>query len=241
MPVGVIINCLAVLTGGFLGAALGNRVPGRLKTQLNMVFGLCALGMGINTTVQLANLPPVIFSVIVGTGLGVLLHFEERITRLLTGLRKLFGRLMRVDGAADETEYMADFITVLVLFCASANGIYGALDSGFSGEHTILISKSIMDLFTAMIFACNLGAVVSLISIPQFIILGLIFCLATVIYPLTTPEMINDFRGCGGFLLIATGFRIMKLREFPVVDMIPSMILIMPVSALWTNVIAPLL
>ncbi len=245
MPVGVIMNCLAVLAGGILGAALGNSVPGRLKTQLNMIFGLCAMGMGINTVIQLSNLPAVIFSVIVGTAIGVLLRFEERVTRLLAGLRKPFGRLMRINNASDgktgEAEYMAEFVTVLVLFCASANGIYGALDSGFSGEHTILISKSIMDLFTAMIFACSLGGAVSLISIPQFIILGLIFCLATVIYPLTTPEMINDLRGCGGLLLIATGFRILKLREFPVVDMIPAMILIMPVSAFWTGVIAPLL
>ena len=45
----------------------------------------------------------------------------------------------------------------------------------------------------------------------------------------------------GGFLLIATGLRIAKIENFPVADMIPAMVLVMPLSALWTNVIVPLL
>ena len=45
----------------------------------------------------------------------------------------------------------------------------------------------------------------------------------------------------GGFLLIVTGCRIAKMQDFPVADMIPAMVLVMPLSALWTNYIAPLL
>ena len=39
----------------------------------------------------------------------------------------------------------------------------------------------------------------------------------------------------------ATGCRIAKMQDFPVADMIPTMVLVMPLSALWTNYIAPLL
>ena len=42
-------------------------------------------------------------------------------------------------------------------------------------------------------------------------------------------------------LLIATGCRIAEMQDFPVADMIPAMVLVMPLSALWTNYIAPLL
>ena len=41
--------------------------------------------------------------------------------------------------------------------------------------------------------------------------------------------------------MIATGFRIMKLRQFPTADMIPSMILVMPISLAWVNWILPFL
>lgn len=47
-------------------------------------------------------------------------------------------------------------MTVIVLFCAGGTGIYGTLDAGMTGNNTILISKSILDFFTAAIFACHL-------------------------------------------------------------------------------------
>lgn len=37
------------------------------------------------------------------------------------------------------------------------------------------------------------------------------------------------------------GCRIAKMQDFPVADMIPATVLVMPLSALWTNYIAPLL
>ena len=105
-----------------------------------------------------------------------------------------------------EEEFKNTLVTIIVLFCASSTGIYGSIVSGMTGDHTILIAKSILDLFTAMIFACSLGAVVCLIAVPQFILFMVMFLCAELILPLTTPEMINDFKAVGGFIMIATGF-----------------------------------
>ena len=66
------------------------------------------------------------------------------------------------------------------------------------------------------------------------------FC-AGLIFPLTTDAMINDFKACGGFLMLATGFRMLKVKMFPTADMIPAMILVMPVSYIWTSLILPLI
>ena len=143
-------------------------------------------------------------------------------------------------GGTGSPESAAQFVTVIVLFCASGTGIYGTLVSGMSGDHSILISKSILDLFTAMIFACSLGIVVSAVSIPQAVIFLALFFLAKLILPLTDEMMINDFKACGGFIMVATGFRIIKVKMFPVADMIPAMILVMPLSHLWSAYILPL-
>ena len=97
-----------------------------------------------------------------------------------------------------------------------------------TGDHSIMIAKSILDLFTTIIFSCTLGSVVSLIAIPQFILFMTLFLLAGFIYPLTTPAMINDFKAVGGFFMLAAGFRMNKVTNFPTADMIPAMILIMP-------------
>jgi uncharacterized membrane protein YqgA involved in biofilm formation len=47
--------------------------------------------------------------------------------------------------------------------------------------------------------------------------------------------MINDFKACGGFIMLATGFRMVKLLDFPIADMIPAMVLVMLFSALWAR------
>ena len=73
------------------------------------------------------------------------------------------------------------------------------------------------------------------------IVLLALFMLSRVIYPFVTETMINDFKACGGYLLIATGLRMLKIKDFPVADMIPSMVIVMPLSAFWVNVILPLL
>ncbi len=132
-------------------------------------------------------------------------------------------------------------ITIIVLFCASGTGIYGSLTEGMNGDATILISKSILDFFTAIIFAANLGYVVALIAVPQFLILMLLFFLAHLIYPLTTPTMLLDFKAAGGILMLASGFRIVQIKMFPTADMIPIMIVVMPISWFWTTIILPLL
>lgn len=132
---------------------------------------------------------------------------------------------------------MATLATVIVLFCASGTGIYGSIISGMNGDHSILIAKSILDLFTALIFACTLGMVASVIVLPQFVIFLILFLCAGLIYPMTTPIMINDFKACGEFIMLATGFRMVKLKMFPTADMIPSMIIIMPLSWFWATYI----
>ena len=40
----------------------------------------------------------------------------------------------------------------------------------------------------------------------------------------------------GGVLMLATGLRIANIKSFPIADMLPAMVLVMPVSALWTKV-----
>ena len=234
MPIGIIIGVVAVAIGGFLGSVIGHKLSDEFKRQMNMVFGACALGMGIATIVLMKNMPAVVFSIIAGTIIGLALKLGKGIETFFT---KAFSGILK----SDDSEMTGLFITALVLFCASGTGIYGSLDSGMTGNHSVLVAKAILDLFTAMIFACQLGKVVSVISIPQFVIFILLFILAKIIVPMTDAIMIADFKACGGFLLLATGFRMLKLRDLPVADMIPAMALVMPVSYFWVQVILPLI
>ena len=279
MPIGVIINALVVVIGGIVGALAGDKISESFKENLNTVFGACAMAMGISSVVLMENMPAVVFSVIVGTSIGLAMHLGQRIDRaglmmqkgigrVLSGLQRAGKEQQELTGkisAAGQTDAVgkkdsadstgtvgqtdtagtadssAVLVTALVLFCASGTGIYGSIVAGMTGDHSILLAKSILDFATALIFACSLGIVVSLIAVPQFLIFIALYLLAGMIYPLCTPAMINDFKASGGILLLATGFCMIKVKEFPVADMIPAMALAMPVSYLWTNYIMPLM
>jgi hypothetical protein len=55
--------------------------------------------------------------------------------------------------------------------------------------------------------------------------------LRALILPLTTPMMMADFTAVGGLLLLATGLRICGIKMFAVVNMLPALLLAMPLSA----------
>lgn len=242
MPIGVFVNVLSVALGGLLGALAGRKLPDALKTELNVVFGVCSMGIGIASIVLMKNMPAVIFAVVAGTALGLACRLGVLIRCGAEWMQKPIARLFRqTGGAPGGEEFSSSLVTLLVLFCASGTGIYGTLTSGMTGDHTILIAKSVLDFFTAMVFACNLGVVVSAVAVPQLLVfLALFFC-AKLIFPLTTPDMIDDFKACGGILMVATGFRMAKIKEFPVADMIPAMVIVMPLSWAWSQWLLPLL
>lgn len=242
MPIGILVNTAVIILGGILGTFAGKILSQRLKDALNMVFGVSALTMGVASVVLMKNMPAVILSVILGTMIGVSIKLGQLINRGAQGMQKVVSRFVPAPkNGLSEEEFTSTLVTIIVLFCASGTGIYGSIVSGISGDHSILLAKSILDFFTAMIFACSLGLVVSLISVPQVIIFLALFFLARVIGPLCSDTMINDFKACGGVILLATGFRMLKLKEFPTADMIPAMVLAMPLSFLWTQYILPLL
>lgn len=248
MPIGVIVNACSVLFGGLIGAFLGDRIPERLRLALPLTFGAASMGMGVNYIVKLHVLPAVILALILGSAIGELIRLEEKIGKWAQSVRgpveRLFGgkktsaAQLEVAATSDnQNAFMEKFVGILILFCASGTGIFGALNEGMTGDHSILLTKSILDFFTAGIFATSLGYLVGFICIPQIIILLALFFGSTFILPLTTPALIADFTSLGGMIMLATGLRISGIKAFPVANMIPGLILVMPISYLWTTFI----
>ncbi len=50
------------------------------------------------------------------------------------------------------------------------------------------------------------------------------------ILPLLSADMMADFSCAGGLLMVATGLRICNIKMFPVANMLPALVLVMPFS-----------
>lgn len=238
MPTGIIIDALAVLLGGLIGGGIGKYIPDDFKVKMNMIFGVSSLVMGTYAIAPMKNMAAVIFAVILGTLLGVIIHLGHLVDKGAMAMQGLISKIVPNSGSTlNEEDFKAQLVTITVLFCASGTGIFGSILNGFTGDSSILVAKAILDFFTAMFFAIELGYVAGFIAIPQFIFFMILFFSGSWIYPLTTPTMIFDFKAAGGVLMLATGFRMLKLKMFPLADMLPALILVFPLSWLWTNVI----
>ena len=182
MPVGVIVDALAVVIGGIVGAVAGKKLKKDFIDNMNLILGCCSMCMGVSTIVLMQHMPAVVFAIILGTGLGLAVHFGKLINKGGLALQKGISRFVKTSSDVSKAEFEATLVTCITLFCASGTGIYGSIIAGMSADHSVLIAKAILDLFTAVVFACTLGMVTAAVAIPQFIIFFILFLLGAPIY-----------------------------------------------------------
>lgn len=238
MLIGPFVNGSAVIIGGLVGAIAGGKLPDRVKTALPMTFGLCSVGLGITLVLKVKYMPAVVLAMIVGALIGELLHLERGIGKAAGSTRGLINKVFPPVQGLSHEEFTEKFVAILVLFCASGTGVFGAMTEGMSGDPSILYIKTILDLFTAGIFATLLGFAVMTIAIPQLAIQLALAMLAVFLMPMISPSMMADFSCAGGLLMVATGLRICNIKLFPVANMLPGLVLVMPFSHLWATLVA---
>lgn len=230
MPWGIIINCSSVAVGGLLGKIAGVFIPDRISCYLSNFFGISSIAIGITLIQKSDSLSPVMLALILGAIVGEALNLEALMGRFPGFLYK---HILHCGTEIHKDSFVEHFTGVLILICSGSLGLMGAMTEGMTGSSSILITKSVLDLFGAAIFASTLGIGVALISIPQFLIYLLLYWAAGLVMPLVTPAMAADFMGCGGVIALVTGIRISEIKLIRVSSLLPALILIMPISAIW--------
>ena len=81
MPTGIIINSLSIILGGIAGGLFGDYLRDDFKENLNLIFGLASMVMGISAIINMVNMPAVIFAVVIGTIIGLALKFGNLINK----------------------------------------------------------------------------------------------------------------------------------------------------------------
>ena len=222
--IGPITDSCALFVGGLAGTLFSGFIPKRVKETLPLIFGVITLCMGSTLVNKASALPVVVMALIVGSVIGELVFAESFLAKCI---RALF-RLAKSKHCGNET-YIVNIITLVSAFC------FGAINEGITGSTDILLTKAVLDLFSGIVFGTLFGLSVSLIAIPQFAILALLYASAAFLAPYMTPGMLSDFTACGGVIFVATGLRMCGIKIFPVINMLPSMLIIMPLSALWAR------
>jgi len=219
---GTLINALTVLAGGLAGTFLGNRLPQRIQESLFGVLGLFTILVGLADPLNaLKTLNPLVLlgALLAGTIIGEAIDIEGWLQRL--------GDRVQAQLAREGSTLSEAFVSSSLVFCVGPLSILGALDNGLNGDITKLAIKSTLDGFGALAFSAALGWGV-LLSIGTILIYqGAISLSAGALAPLlnANPQLITALTATGGLILVAIGFKLMKIRDLRPANMLPALLI----------------
>lgn len=226
---GVIINTLTVLIGSAIGLLLKKGIPERISKAVMVAIGLCTVFIGISGALEGSNTIVLIVSMVLGTIVGSLLDIDGHLAAIGLFFEK---RMKKTDGRTSVAE---GFMTGSLLFCVGAMTIVGSLDSGLRGDHTLILTKSVLDLFSSCMLASSLGIGVLLAAIFVFVFQGALVLLAGLLQPLLSDAaLVAELTSAGSVIIIGLGLNLLGLSKFKVADMLPAVFLVPPIYFLFS-------
>lgn len=216
---GTLLNALAVLVGGTLGALAGDRLPKRIHEALFGVLGLFTALIGLLDALTTKNALIVLGALLMGVLVGEALNIERGLEALGEWAQKRFARPGSTLSEA--------FVTASLVFCVGPLSILGSLDNGLSGDTTKLVIKATLDGFAALAFGATLGWGV-LLSIGTLLLYqGAISLLSRLISPAlnATPDALTELTATGGLVLVAIGLKLLNIRDLRVANWLPALAL----------------
>jgi len=214
---GTLINSLAIIVGTILGLFFKNSINKKLSNTVMQALALCILFIGIDGSLKVNNLLVVIICMASGALIGETIDIDHRLNSLGDKIQSKFKNR--------NSNISEGFVTATLLFCVGAMAIVGALDSGLRNDYNILISKSILDGISSIIFSSTLGIGVALSAISVLIYQGGITIFATFLSPLLSEAVIGNMTCCGSLLIIGLGLNILGCTKIKISNLLPAVFL----------------
>jgi uncharacterized membrane protein YqgA involved in biofilm formation len=212
---GTIVNAAAILVGGTLGLLLKKGIPERVSGGIMQGLGLVVIYIGISGMLKGSNVLIATISIVIGGAIGMIFDFDGHFNRFAGRIEQKF--TARQEGNSRIAEA---FITSTLIYCVGAMAVVGSLNSGLTGDHEVLFTKSILDGVSAVIFASTLGAGVLLSVIPLFLYQGAITLLAQFLAPVLSDVAVAEMTCVGSLLILAIGLNLLKVTKIKVMDFI---------------------
>lgn len=213
---GVLINAAAVAVGGVLGTLGGRLMPEKMKQTVLAATGLVSIGIGISGAIGSSNQLIPILSLVIGSVIGELLRIGDGVTRAGDWLQKRFGK----SGSITE-----GFVTGSLVFAAGAMAVMGALESGLKNDHTILMTKSVIDMAGSVAFAGSLGIGVAFSALSILVLEGTVTLLASLLTGVLTDAVITEISVTGSLIIIGVGLNVLGLTKLRIMNMTPALLL----------------
>ena len=236
---GTLINVIAVLIGSTIGVFIAHRLNERIRDVVTDGLGLATGMIAVLTTAAITNpllsqtlgsgrpVLIVLASVVVGGMLGTAMRIEERLEAFGDRLKARFS-------GKDGSRFTEGFVAASLLFCVGAMSVLGPITDGLGGGNEILVLKSTLDFFASIAFASVFGWGVAASAVTILLFQGSLTLLGFALGNFMSEVQVLMLTATGGLLLLAISLRLLNLKQIPVGNMLPALIIAPLLAALFS-------
>jgi uncharacterized membrane protein YqgA involved in biofilm formation len=232
-----LVNVTTVLLGATAGVLLGNRLPVRTRDLVTDALGLVTLLIAATSAMEVlspdlsdevgdsAPLLIVLGALLLGGVAGSLLRIEDRVERFGGWLQtRLAGRGSDADGSVERARFIEGFVVSSLVFCTGPLTILGSLNDGLGNGPDQILLKSVLDGFAAVAFAASFGWGVAASAITIVVIQGGLTLAGVALGDVLPDAHLAAITAAGGLLLVGVALRLLRIREIPVADLLPALL-----------------
>ena len=225
---GTIINTVAIVLGGFLGALFGRFLNESTQDTLTRVCGVSTLFIALSGAMEgmlqveegvitSSGAMLVVICLALGALVGEWMDIEGGFER--------FGQWLKVkSGNAGDQGFVHAFVTASLTVCIGAMAIVGSIQDGLQGDYSILATKAILDLIIIMVMSCSLGRGAVFSAVPVALFQGSITALAGLVRPVMTEAALANLSLVGNVLIFCVGVNLLWGKKIKVANLLPAIV-----------------
>lgn len=245
---GTLINVAAIVVGSLLGMAVGHRLPERVRDVVTDCLGLVTLLIAAQSATAVADPAlagavgsgaPVLIvlgALLIGGIAGSGLRISDRLASLASRVHAWSSRpgTARLEMHAARQRFVDGWLTATLLFCVGPLAVLGSISDGLGRGIDQLALKAVLDGFAALAFASTFGAGVLFSALSVAVVQGSLTLGGLLLGSVVPDAHVAALTATGGLMLVGIGLRLLRVREVPVADMLPALV----VAPLLTQAVA---
>ncbi|MGZ4489840.1 MAG: DUF554 domain-containing protein [Nocardioidaceae bacterium] len=243
--IGTLVNVGTVLVGSVLGVLVGHRLTQRTRDVVTDGLGLVTLLIAATSAASItdsawaravgdaAPMLIVLGGLLLGGILGSVLGIEARLEGFGGWLQvRLSGRGGATRASAERQRFIEGFVSSSLVFCVGPLTVLGSINDGLGNGPDPRFLTAALDGFAALAFAASLGWGVAAAALAVLVVQGTLTLLGAALGNVLPPAELAALTTTGGLMLVGVALRLLRIRQVPVGDLLPALLVAPALTAL---------
>lgn len=214
---GTLLNTASIVVGALIGLWASHYLTKDLLEMATIGLGMVSMAIGIKMFLESKSVLIVAAAIGIGGLIGQAIGIHQAL--------ETFAEWARGSLGGGET-FNEAVVSTSVLFCVGPMTLLGCLQCALEDRIELLGIKAVMDGIASIFFAATLGPGVLVTAGVVFVSQGALTLLARRLAGLARDrELLAETTAAGGPILLAIGFGLAGIRQFPSENMLPALVL----------------